>query len=201
MSQTSEQKREQFLANMARGREQAKAKREQARKSAQNGPAVLNDSDSGAAKPEQKTIRAPGPQAASQKQLEDWLAPVLAAITLLLALWLADGNESDFIADQVALSQDEMDALVPPLARMVARSPLNKRWGQQLIQSSDYVGAAVALTSYGMRIWPLVRLKLEGAGNGRVNTVQPTKQAGANPVTGNGYAEPGIASGYYSGYQ
>lgn len=195
--------RERQLAALKAGREKQKAQPKK-KPLPQGAPEVLSVSSSAddrAQIPQAKPLRAPGQDAASQKQIEEWLAPVLGGVTLLLALWLAGGDENSEVADAVALTNDELDALVPPLARLVTRSPLNKKWGQSLIQSADYVGAAVALASYGMRIWPLVQLKMGGA-YGHPATVQGNNATPAGPSApgANGHGNA-AAPGLYSAYQ
>lgn len=148
--------------------------------------------------PDPKPVPKPGPNGASQSQLEDWSREILGMVTLLIGLWLTNWNEEQAV--YLALSPDEADAIAEPLARVIARSGLNKTYGQQLLASSDYAKLAFALASYGGRVAPVMKAKVHGYVEPARTPQRVQPQAGGDPAS-NGHQRPIPTGAAWSAYQ
>lgn len=89
---------------------------------------------------------------ATPRELADLLARLLGGGSVLLAMWLD--------VEEAALEPAEASAIAEPLARILNRQSWGKALAKRIVGADDYLALSMALFSYGVRIAPLVALKL-----------------------------------------
>lgn len=96
---------------------------------------------------------------------DEWEKPFAKALvygSVFYLWWLTtddDGNEID--TREYELDDERAELIVPPFARLFARTSLNRRYGRDLIENMDIVVSAVAVVTYVMDTRPLWRAKRE----------------------------------------
>lgn len=86
----------------------------------------------------------------------------LVYASVLYIWWLTtddDGNDID--TREFELDEERAGLIVPPFARMWARTPLNRRYGRDLIENLDVLVSVVAVVTYVMDTRPLWRARRE----------------------------------------
>lgn len=105
---------------------------------------------------------------ASEADWEEFLGVLLGYMSLLFAWFLISGTNGDKRErEDLELTNEEADGLARPLARILARSTINARYGKNILGGSDYIVMAIVLTTYVERISPAIRRKF--------NTVVPSR--------------------------
>jgi hypothetical protein len=125
-----------------------------------------------------------------QKLLDEYLGPLSGVCILLLCLFLYRFplQTSEAIADALALNQDELDMIIPPLASLMEKQKWDEATRQRILQSGDIVGLSLGLGSYGARVLGALReLKGGGVHVSRQDAEQQTAQQS------NGLFSPGFA--------
>ena len=89
---------------------------------------------------------------ATPRELASIIGLVLGGTTDLLATWLD--------VEAAALTDEETAAIADPAARILNRQAWGKKAGKYLINGSDYILLTYGITSYSLRIAPLVRAKM-----------------------------------------
>ncbi len=117
------------------------------------------------------------PRGTAPAELVSTLAKLLGGGTVLLAAWLQ--------VEEAAMTPDEAHAISAPLARLLARQKWAKALTKNLSEWSDGFDLVVALGAYGLRVYPLIAIKLEA--QARVNSARPASpvwQPSAPPTGG-----------------
>lgn len=89
-----------------------------------------------------------------QKLLDDYLGPTTGILILLLCLfWFRFSMEqSEQIADHLAMNQDEQALVIPPLASWMDKQHWDVAARDKILQSGDLIGLALGFGSYGARV-------------------------------------------------
>ena len=108
----------------------------------------------GRGRPKGSTSRKCGasmPRAAGAKELAQLLAKVIGGSSILIALVLQ--------ADEAAMTAQEANDIARPAARLLAKSSLAARMTQLAGKGSDWIDLALAVATYGLRLYPLIVLR------------------------------------------
>ena len=108
----------------------------------------------GRGRPKGSTSRKGGasmPRAAGAKELAQLLAKVIGGSSILIALVLQ--------ADEAAMTAQEANDIARPAARLLAKSSLAARMTQLAGKGSDWIDLALAVATYGLRLYPLIVLR------------------------------------------
>lgn len=94
-----------------------------------------------------------------QKLLDDYLGPVSGMLILCLCLFVyrIPLETSEMLADALALNQDELELIIPPLAGWLDKQQFSPAMRQRLLQSGDLVGLVLGFGSYGARVYGAMR--------------------------------------------
>jgi len=124
-----------------------------------------------------------------QKLLDEYLGPLSGVCILLLCLFIYRFplQTSEAVADALALNQDELDMIIPPLASLMEKQKWDEATRQRILQSGDLVGLALGLGSYGARVLGALR-ELKGGG---LHVARPDAQE--QTAQSNGLFRPGFA--------
>lgn len=89
-----------------------------------------------------------------QKLLDDYLGPVSGMLILCLCLFVYRFplETSELLADALALNQDELELIIPPLAGFLDKQQFSPQLRQRILQSGDLVGLVLGFGSYGARV-------------------------------------------------
>lgn len=94
-----------------------------------------------------------------QKLLDDYLGPVSGMLILVLCLFVYRFplETSELLADALALNQDELELIIPPLAGFLDKQQFSPAMRQRILQSGDLVGLVLGFGSYGARVYGALR--------------------------------------------
>ncbi len=106
---------------------------------------------------------------ATPRELADMLARLLGGGSVLLAMWVE--------VEEAALTPDEASAIADPLSRIINRSNWGKRAAKAMLGADDYLALSLALFSYSMRIYPLVKAKMQEGPRVIRPEARPVRQA------------------------
>lgn len=88
------------------------------------------------------------PRLAGTRELAQLLAKVIGGASILVALAVQ--------ADEAAMTPQEANDIAKPAARLLAKSGWAVRMTQLAGKGGDYVDLALALATYGLRVYPLI---------------------------------------------
>lgn len=112
---------------------------------------------------------------ATEADWEEFLGALLGYGSMLFAWWLVAGTGSPRSArNELELTDAEASGMARPLARILARSFINAKYGKSVLGASDYIVLAVVVTGYAERVAPAIRRK---AGNAFTRAPRPAKEA------------------------
>lgn len=128
-----------------------------------------------------------------QKLLDDHLGPATGVIILVLCLFVYHFSleDSEKIADHLAMNQAEQDMIIPPLASLMDKQGWDEATRNRILQSGDYIGLTLGAASYGSRVIGVLN-ELRGYANGnRGNVAQQAAPAGNAAGASNGHIQWG----------
>ena len=141
---------------------------------------------------EQKPLR-------GEKQYRDFLLQSLGVTSLLLALIICYfASLPSFLAEELALTTEEVEMFAQPGARLLAKSKLPEGVRTGLINSGDYVGLGTAAIVYIYRVLETMRTFKEHTVNDYPRQTQglSTPPAAAGNGTYNTTANAGVLAGW-----
>lgn len=89
---------------------------------------------------------------------EEWEPVIAKGFTYLSTFyiwWLTNDDDSGEPTAQYELDDERAELIGSPFARVWARTPLNRRYGRDLIENSDILVATISLVTYVMDTRPL----------------------------------------------
>lgn len=94
-----------------------------------------------------------------QKLLDDYLGPVSGMLILALCLFVYRFplETSEKLADILAMNQDELELIIPPLAGFLDKQQFSPQLRQRILQSGDLIGLVLGFGSYGARVYGALR--------------------------------------------
>lgn len=131
---------------------------------------------------------------ATEADWEEFLGILLGYFSLLFAWFLISGTgASRTEREEIELTDEEAGAMARPLARILARSALNARYGKHVLGGSDYLVLAIVMTTYVERITPHVKRKVSTLWTPNPKTPKTPKESpnnaqlaeSYNPIFGN----------------
>ena len=102
--------------------------------------------------PGSRTKAAPS-RAAGARELAQLLAKVIGGASILLAVVIQ--------ADEAAMTPQEANDIARPAARLLAKSSLAARMTALAGKGGDWIDLTMALATYGLRLYPLIVLRMQ----------------------------------------
>lgn len=131
-------------------------------------------------KPEQRPLK-------GEKQYRDFLLQSLGVTSLLIALlvcWAA--SLPTFLAEELSLTAEEVEAFAIPGARLMAKSDIPDRARTAIVNSGDYIGLGTAALMYIYRVLDTMKTFKESTVNGSSGPAKNIPTFGTNAGPGNG---------------
>lgn len=122
-----------------------------------------------------------------EKQYRDFLLQSLGVTSLLLSLVICYfASLPSFLAEELALTGEEVEMFAGPGARLLAKSKIPEGVRTGLINSGDYVGLGTAFVVYIYRVLETMRQFRGGSVDERPRQTQNVPTPGTNGATTNG---------------
>lgn len=167
---------------------------------------IVNESIKSRYDAKKNPTRRPVNSGPSPDKYKDILGMALVILTTIMAwLLLNDIPHSDEAIEELAMRDDETEAITKPLSRVIANSWIGSKYGERIIQSEDYLVLIMTMFMYTRRVWPAFRAKANRMGlrnrsqkasessNGRHGTSQSQGAARAPQAQQPVYINPAIS--------
>lgn len=115
-------------------------------------------------------------KAPTPKELAATLAKLVGGGSVLLAMWIG--------LEEAAMEPEEAQSIADPAARLLARAQWAKRLTKSLGAGSDVIDLVLALSLYGLRVYPLVAAKLERDSHGHSPAPRAVRPTGTRSSDG-----------------
>lgn len=142
---------------------------------------------------------AKAPRVPSAPEWERWLGKVFYWASVLYVWWLLDGTDDEGderVEEELKLSREDGNVIARPIAKRIAPTLFNKRWGRAVLDSDDMFEAFLVLGSYVLTTRKAFRRRVQ---MGRV-IPGPWNDRNPNVEASNGQAVPtGSSQGGPSG--
>lgn len=138
-----------------------------------------------AVEPKQKGT---APKVPTAPEWERWLGKVLYWCSVLYVWWLLEGTDdegNEALEKELTLSREDGVTMARPIAKRLAGTVFNKKWGRKVLDSDDLFEAFLVLGSYAMTTRKYLRRRI---GMGRIipgpwNDRSPNLEVKANGET------------------
>lgn len=99
-----------------------------------------------------------------------------------------------FYVDQLALTEEEVEVIAEPGARLFAKSKIPAETKARILSSGDYIGLGVGLTAYIYRVSTIIK-EADHAGTQQAQGIPTKSTPVASPNNGTGPTGPAVAAG------
>lgn len=123
------------------------------------------------------------------------LGPISLMLAILVCYFLAFNWD---VAEELAFTNEEVQELAGPSARLLAKTKLDRKTRQMIVSSGDVVGLGAGITAYVVRILGTLEQKQRSneltRKTDRIQSPQPTTSAATSSAPSNGYVGVDVAA-------